>query len=109
MHDPLCFEFDNKDDCGFDHSLSSPFCYCELIARVRADQSMIDYAKHLELDYERTAEFWEHGYKMGKEHERENCIEEIASFYTSGDNTEYWRGFDKGLTKAISLLKMGMQ
>jgi hypothetical protein len=38
MHDPLCFEFDNKDDCGFDHSLQSPFCYCELIAKVREDE-----------------------------------------------------------------------
>jgi hypothetical protein len=38
MHDPLCFEFDNKDDCGFDHSLQSPFCYCELITKVREDE-----------------------------------------------------------------------
>jgi hypothetical protein len=75
-HDPLCFEFDSKDDDCFDHSLNSPFCYCELIAKVRAD-------------------------------EREACIEDIASFYASGANTEYWRGFDKGLTKAISLLHMG--
>jgi hypothetical protein len=39
--------------------------------------------------------------------EREACIEDIASFYASVDNTEYWRGFGKGLTKAISLLHMG--
>ena len=39
--------------------------------------------------------------------QREACIEEIASFYASGDNTEYWRGFDKGLAKSINLLKMG--
>lgn len=39
--------------------------------------------------------------------ERDACIEDVASFYASGDNTEYWRGFGKGLTKAISLLHMG--
>jgi hypothetical protein len=38
MHDPLCFEFDNKDDDCFDHSLESPFCFCELIAKVRSDE-----------------------------------------------------------------------
>lgn len=38
MHDPFCFEFDNKDNDGFDHSLESPFCYCELIAKVREDE-----------------------------------------------------------------------
>lgn len=38
MHDPLCFEFDNKDSDGFDHSLESPFCYCELINKIRADE-----------------------------------------------------------------------
>ena len=38
MHDPFCFEFDNKDDDCFDHSLDSPFCFCELITRVREDE-----------------------------------------------------------------------
>jgi hypothetical protein len=38
MHDPLCFEFDKKDDDCFDHSLDSPFCFCEIITRVRADE-----------------------------------------------------------------------
>jgi hypothetical protein len=38
MHDPLCFEFDNKDDDCFDHSLESPFCYCDLIKIVRDDE-----------------------------------------------------------------------
>lgn len=47
MHDPLCFEFDNKDDDGFDHSLDSPFCYCELIAKVREHiaSNIIQYGK----------------------------------------------------------------
>jgi hypothetical protein len=77
-HDPLCFEFDNKDDDGFDHSLNSPFCYCELISMVRADERMVQYADHLVHDYERTGEAWESGYKMGKEHEREKIITEIC-------------------------------
>jgi len=38
MHDPLCFEFDRSGEDGFDHSSESPFCYCELISRVRADE-----------------------------------------------------------------------
>jgi hypothetical protein len=109
MHDPLCFEFDNKDECGFDHSLQSPFCYCELIAKVREDERAILQFDLMADKFHAYQDSFEEGYKMGKEHERENCIEEIASFYTSGDNTEYWRGFDKGLIKAISLLKMGMQ
>ena len=54
-HDPLC-----KGD-EIDYA-----CMCPLIARVRADQDMIAYAKHLELDYEHTREAWEAGYKEGK-------------------------------------------
>ena len=41
-HDLFCPEFDSEED-GFDHSLDSPFCYCELIANVRADQMRADY------------------------------------------------------------------
>jgi hypothetical protein len=77
MHDPLCFEFDNKDADGFDHSLESPFCYCELIAKVRADERMNIYADHLVHDYERTGEAWELGYKVGKEFERDKIVAEI--------------------------------
>jgi hypothetical protein len=106
-HDLLCFEFDKDDDDCFDHSLNSPFCYCELISMVRSDERMVIYAEHLIHDYERTGEAWEQGYKMGRDVERENCIEEISFFYASGDNTEYWRGFGAGLKKAIDLLHMG--
>jgi hypothetical protein len=52
-HDPLCFEFKNNENDGFDHSLNSPFCYCELITRVREDQKRIDkqiFAK-VSIDY----------------------------------------------------------
>jgi len=54
-HDPLCFEFDSKDDDCFDHSLNSPFCYCDLIAKVRADQNRKhwDKTKHLRDRIER--------------------------------------------------------
>jgi hypothetical protein len=87
MHDPLCFEFDNKGDDCFDHSLASPFCYCDLISKVRADERMVIYADHLVHDYERTGEAWEMGYKMGREHERENCIKIVQSV---GGKTHYW-------------------
>ena len=46
MHDPLCFEFDSKDDDCFDHSLNSPFCFCELITKVREDER----ARHRDRD-----------------------------------------------------------
>ena len=42
-----------------------------------------------------------------REDERNRCIEDISSFYASGDNTEWWRGFGRGLTKGIELLHMG--
>lgn len=35
MHDVLCLEFDNNSSDGFDHSSNSPFCYCDLIIKVR--------------------------------------------------------------------------
>jgi hypothetical protein len=41
-------------------------CQCDLISKVRADQDMVAYAKHLALDYEHTREAWEAGYKEGK-------------------------------------------
>ena len=55
---------------------------------------MIDYAKHLVLDYERTGESWEAGYKMGREHERETCVKIVQSVgvghqYNAGRNV--WR------------------
>ena len=60
-HDPLCSHarqhrwFQRIDECQ-----------CDLIAKVRADQDMVAYAKHLALDYEHTREAWEAGYKEGK-------------------------------------------
>ena len=65
-HDPLCPRVSHPKICEGDGS-ECPVCQCDLIAQVRADQSMIDYAKHLELDYERTRESWEAGYKEGRE------------------------------------------
>jgi hypothetical protein len=68
---------------------------------------MVVYAERVSDDYHAGQGAFEAGYKEGKAVERQSCIEEIASFYTSGDNTPYWEGFDKGLAKAIALLKMG--
>ena len=97
-HDPLCpmlrpckypahDAMRRCDICGRD-------CRCDLIAKARADQDMIDYAKHLVLDYERTGESWEAGYKMGREHERETCVKIVQSVgvghqYNAGRNV--WR------------------
>jgi hypothetical protein len=67
MHDPLCFEFDNEDDCGFDHSLASPFCYCEMIAKVREDERAILQFDLMADKYHAYQEAFEEGYKMGKE------------------------------------------
>jgi hypothetical protein len=39
---------------------------------------MIGYAKHLELDYERSRESWEAGYKEGKAAEREKILTEVS-------------------------------
>ena len=69
-------------------------CQCDLIAKVRADQDMIGYAKHLELDYERTGESWEAGYKMGREHEREACIKIVQTVGVDHQNNagrNVWR------------------
>jgi hypothetical protein len=67
MHDPMCFEFDNKDNDGFDHSLDSPFCYCELIAKVREDERAILKFDLMADKYHAWEEAFEEGYRMGKE------------------------------------------
>jgi len=67
MHDPLCFEFDNKDADGFDHSLQSPFCYCELIAKVREDERANLQFDLMADKYHAYQDAFEEGYKMGKE------------------------------------------
>jgi hypothetical protein len=40
---------------------------------------MIDYAKHLELDYEHTRESWEAGYREGKAAEWEACVKIVQT------------------------------
>ena len=67
MHDPLCFEFDNKDDCGFDHSLQSPFCYCELIDKVREDERSRLQFDLMADKFHAYQDAFEEGYKMGRE------------------------------------------
>jgi hypothetical protein len=67
MHDPLCFEFDNKDDDCFDHSLNSPFCFCDLIAKVREDERAILHFDLMADKYHAYQDAFEEGYKMGKE------------------------------------------
>jgi hypothetical protein len=67
MHDPLCFEFDNKDDDGFDHSLESPFCYCDLISKVREDERAILQFDLMADKFHAYQDAFEEGYKMGKE------------------------------------------
>jgi hypothetical protein len=67
MHDYLCFEFDNKDEDGFDHSLESPFCYCELIARVREDERAVLHFDLMADKFHAYQDAFEEGYKMGKE------------------------------------------
>ena len=100
-HDPLCEWRPCTCPLDYDvpergHMIGCPEddCECEIIAKVRADQSMVDYAKHLVLDYERTGESWEAGYKMGREHERETCVKIVQSVgvghqYNAGRNV--WR------------------
>ena len=92
-HDPLCPRDGHPKICDGDGS-ECPACQCDLIARVRADQSMIDYAKHLELDYERTGESWEAGYKEGKAAEREACIkivQTVGADHQSNAGRNVWR------------------
>lgn len=69
-HDPLCPRIEHAlehwvSDC-VSPECDEIACQCDLIAKVRADENMVCYAKHLELDYERTRESWEAGYKEGK-------------------------------------------
>ncbi len=70
-HDPLCpqqrcdyNETADADCMGYEDCTHR--CQCDLISKVRADQDMVAYAKHLALDYEHTREAWEAGYKEGK-------------------------------------------
>ena len=102
VHDPLCphTEFIPCCESYLEHETPQPAqqhyvpCQCDLIARVRADQDMIGYAKHLELDYERTGESWEAGYKMGREHEREACIKIVQTVGVDHQNNagrNVWR------------------
>ena len=91
VHDPLCPNIPEHWDGQI---LWQAWCHCNLIARVRADQDMIGYAKHLELDYERTGESWEAGYKMGREHEREACIKIVQTVGVDHQNNagrNVWR------------------
>ncbi len=67
MHDPLCFEFKNKDDDCFDHSLDSPFCFCDLIAKVREDERAILQFDLMADKFHAYQDAFEEGYKMGRE------------------------------------------
>ncbi len=92
-HDPICPRDGHPKICEGDGS-TCPVCQCELIAQVRVDQGMIDYAKHLVLDYERAGESWESGYKMGREHEREACIKIVQTVGAEHQNNagrNVWR------------------